>query len=36
MRYRRLGTSPLEVSTVGLGCMTMIGIYGASDDADED
>ena len=34
MRYRRLGNSPLEVSTVGLGCMTMIGIYGASDDAE--
>ncbi len=34
MRYRRLGSSPQEVSTVGLGCMTMIGIYGASDDAE--
>ena len=34
MRFRRLGSSPLEVSTVGLGCMTMIGIYGASDDAE--
>ncbi len=34
MRYRRLGNSPREVSTVGLGCMTMIGIYGASDDAE--
>ncbi len=34
MRYRRLGNSPIEVPTVGLGCMTMIGIYGASDDAE--
>ncbi len=34
MQYRRLGASPLEVSAIGLGCMTMTGMYGASDDAE--
>ena len=34
MRNRRLGKSPLEVSAIGLGCMTMTGLYGASDDAE--
>jgi aryl-alcohol dehydrogenase-like predicted oxidoreductase len=34
MKYRRLGSCPLDVSAVGLGCMTMTGLYGASDDAE--
>ncbi len=34
MRTRRLGNSPLEVSAIGLGCMTMTGLYGACDDAE--
>ena len=34
MRTRRLGKSPPQVSTIGLGCMTMTGLYGASDDAE--
>jgi aryl-alcohol dehydrogenase-like predicted oxidoreductase len=29
----RLGTSDLEVSRIGLGCMSLSGVYGASDDA---
>jgi aryl-alcohol dehydrogenase-like predicted oxidoreductase len=32
MKYHRLGASPLEVSAIGLGCMTMTGLYGACDD----
>ena len=32
MKYRKLGHSPLEISAVGLGCMTMTGLYGAADD----
>ncbi|MFQ6018098.1 MAG: aldo/keto reductase [Kiloniellaceae bacterium] len=34
MQYRRLGNSSLEVSAVGLGCMTMTGLYGACDEAE--
>lgn len=34
MKYRNLGHSSLEVSAIGLGCMTMIGLYGAADDAE--
>ena len=34
MKYRRLGKDGLEVSAIGLGCMTMTGLYGASDDAE--
>lgn len=34
MRKRRLGNSPLEVSAIGLGCMTMTGLYGACEDAE--
>lgn len=32
MRYRTLGHSTLRVSTIGLGLMSMSGIYGKSDD----
>ena len=34
MRTRRLGTHGPEVSAIGLGCMPMSGIYGASSDED--
>ena len=34
MHYRRLGTSTLRVSAIGLGCMSMSGTYGKSDDAE--
>ena len=33
MRYRKLGSSPLTVSAIGLGLMSMSGTYGKSDDA---
>lgn len=33
MEHRKLGHSTLEVSALGLGCMSMSGIYGKSDDA---
>ncbi len=32
MKYRNLGHSPIEISAVGLGCMTMTGLYGAADE----
>ncbi len=32
MRYCKLGNSDLEISAVGLGCMSMSGLYGKSDD----
>ncbi|HWP35834.1 MAG TPA: aldo/keto reductase [Thermodesulfobacteriota bacterium] len=32
MEYRRLGRSTLEVSAIGLGCMSMSGLYGKADD----
>jgi len=30
---RELGASGLKVSALGLGCMSLSGVYGASDDA---
>jgi aryl-alcohol dehydrogenase-like predicted oxidoreductase len=32
MEYRRFGTTEFKVSPMGLGCMTMSGVYGAADD----
>ena len=34
MQYRELGNSNLKVSAIGLGCMSMSGTYGKSDDAE--
>ena len=34
MQYRTLGNSTLRVSAIGLGCMTMSGVYGKGDDAE--
>jgi aryl-alcohol dehydrogenase-like predicted oxidoreductase len=34
MEYRTLGNSTLRVSAIGLGCMSMSGIYGKGDDAE--
>lgn len=34
MHYRKLGSSTLTVSAIGLGCMSMSGIYGKGDDAE--
>ena len=33
MQYRKMGNSELSVSAIGLGCMSMSGTYGKSDDA---
>ena len=32
MKIRKLGNSDLDTSEIGLGCMTMAGIYGPADD----
>ena len=32
MEYRRFGTTEFKVSPMGLGCMSMSGLYGAADD----
>ena len=34
MHHRTLGRSPLSVSAIGLGCMSMSGVYGRGDDAE--
>ena len=34
MKTRRLGNSDARISEIGLGCMTMTGIYGPADDAE--
>ena len=34
MRHRTLGKSGLSVSAIGLGCMSMSGVYGKGDDAE--
>ena len=34
MELRTLGRSPLKVPAIGLGCMSMSGIYGNADDAE--
>src|SRR5499425_563202 len=34
MHYRILGNSTLSVSAIGLGCMSMSGVYGKGDDAE--
>src|SRR5262245_34409370 len=34
MQYRKLGNSTQSISAVGLGCMSMSGIYGKGDDAE--
>ena len=34
MKHRMLGNSSIEISAIGLGCMTMTGLYGASEDAE--
>lgn len=34
MKYRTLGCCPDEISAIGLGCMTMTGLYGPADDGE--
>jgi aryl-alcohol dehydrogenase-like predicted oxidoreductase len=34
MEYRKFGTSDFKVSPLGLGCMSMSGVYGPADDAE--
>ena len=34
MQTRTLGKSPLAVSAIGLGCMSMSNVYGKGDDAE--
>ena len=34
MKTRKLGNSDIETSEIGLGCMTMTGIYGPADETE--
>src|SRR6266545_7270393 len=34
MKYEKFGSTPYEVSRLGLGCMSMSGAYGKADDAE--
>jgi aryl-alcohol dehydrogenase-like predicted oxidoreductase len=34
MKHEKFGTTPFEVSRLGLGCMSMSGAYGTADDAE--
>ena len=34
MEYRTFGTTDLKVSPMGLGCMSMSGVYGPADDTE--
>ncbi|MGH7766881.1 MAG: aldo/keto reductase, partial [Candidatus Binatia bacterium] len=34
MEYRQFGSTDFKVSPMGLGCMSMSGVYGAADDAE--
>jgi aryl-alcohol dehydrogenase-like predicted oxidoreductase len=34
MRYQPLGNSGLQISAIGLGCMSMSGLYGPADDTE--
>lgn len=34
--HRKLGTQGLSVSAVGLGCMSLSGVYGAANDAESE
>ena len=34
MEYRTFGTTDLHVSPLGLGCMSMSGVYGPADDTE--
>lgn len=36
VHYRRLGLSDLHVSPIGLGCMSLSGVYGEADDSQSD
>jgi aryl-alcohol dehydrogenase-like predicted oxidoreductase len=36
LEHRKLGTGGLSVSAIGLGCMSLSGIYGAADDAESE
>src|SRR4029450_10942807 len=34
MEYRKFGTTEFKVSPMGVGCMSMSGVYGPADDAE--
>ena len=34
MEYRQFGTTEFKVSPMGVGCMSMSGVYGPADDAE--